>query len=351
MKNKKVKAMLLDFSISLFSVFIGFVVAGIFMACVGVDPLEAYSALWQGAFGSLPALTTTLTKTVPTIFTGLAVAIAFKCTVFNIGVEGQFMLGAMFAGIAGIYIEFLPSVLHIPVVLMAGMLGGMVWAFMPAMLKLKFNVNVVIATIMFNYIGQYLVQYLIRVPFRGNEASLTTLPLQETALLPALLERPYNLNLGFVVAILAVIFCYILLNKTTVGYELKAVGLNSHASRTNGINVEKNMVLALIISGMLSGLGGAVEVAGTLGKVYNGFSTGYGFSGIPIALMARNNPIAIIFTSLLIGTMRSGSLLMQTKGISPQIINIVQGLIIVFLCAENVIRYYIKNRERNKTYA
>ncbi len=342
--NKKLQDIGLNFLISLISLVMALLIGAAIMMAFGTSPIAAYKALLQGAFGTPAAVTITLTKAVPTILTGLAVALAFKCTVFNIGAEGQLLMGALFAGIAGVYIDFLPQVLHVPVLLAAAMLGGMIWAFFPAFLKQKANINVVISTIMFNYIGQYLVQYLILGPLKGEGAASATKDIQLTARLPRLLPKPYVLNLGIVVAILAIVAVYILLDKTSTGYEMKAVGLNAHAARTNGINVERNMFLALVLSGALAGLAGGIEVSGSLNKVVNGFSPGYGFNGIPVALMARNNPFAIFLSALLMGTMRSGSLMMQSSvGISKNMVDIIQGLIIVFLCAENVIRYYIKN--------
>ena len=184
--------------------------------------------------------------------------------------------------------------------------------------------------------------------FQEGAASATR-PIQATAMLPKLLPSPYVLNLGIVIALTAAVVVYFLLNRTSLGYEMCAVGLNKNASLTNGINVERNMFLALLMSGALAGLAGGIEVTGTMGKVINGFSANYGFSGIPVALMARNNPFAIILTALLMGSMRSGSLMMQSSvGVSKNMVDIIQGLVIVFLCAENVIRYYIKKGRGGK---
>ncbi|MCR1899560.1 ABC transporter permease [Irregularibacter muris] len=341
LQAKKHSTMFINLLISLISLFMAIVVGAIIIALLGSNPFEAYGALLKGAFGTPMAWTITLTKSVPMIITGLAVALAFKCSVFNIGVEGQLLLGAMAAAIVGAHIK-LPTFLHIPVVLIASMIGGMLWAFIPALLKEKRNVHIVISTIMFNYIGQYLVQYLIMGPFKGEGAALATKAIHDTARLPKFLPPPYVLNLGIVIAIFGIFVVYILLNKTSIGYEMRAVGLNKHAARTNGINVERNMFFALLFSGAIAGLAGGIEVTGSLGKIVNGFSPGYGFNGIPVALMARNNPFMIFFTALLIGTMRSGSLMMQSSvGVSQNMVDIIQGLIIVFLCGEHVIRYYL----------
>lgn len=342
-RAKKRNDMLINCVVSALSLVLAIIVGGFVIAAFGYNPFAAYGALVKGAFGTPAAISITLTKSVPMILTGLAVALAFKCTVFNIGAEGQLLVGAMAAAIVGHYVQ-LPAILHIPLTLLSAMVAGMLWSFIPALLKQKANVSVVISTIMFNYIGQYLVQYLILKPFRGDGSAAATRTIQDTARLPKLLPSPYILNLGILIALLMVVLTYFLLNRTSRGYEMRAVGLNANAARTGGINVEMNMFLALLLSGALAGLAGGVEVTGSLGKIINNFSPGYGFNGIPVALMARNNPFAIILTALLIGSMRSGSILMQSSvGVSQNVVEIIQGLIIVFLCAEHVIRYYIKN--------
>lgn len=333
----------MEIGITLLAIVLAVLVGAIVMVCFGYDPVEAYSALMKGAFGTLPAFTSTLTKSVPIMLTGLAVAVAFKCGVFNIGAEGQLLMGSLFAGIAGIYIDFLPAILHVPVTLAAAILGGMLWAFIPAVMKQKFQVNVVIGTIMFNYIAQFLLQYMILGPMKADGVATSTDPLQASALLPKLLEAPNVLNLGYIIALVAAFAIYFLMQHTTRGYEMRAVGINPTASRWNGINVEQNMFLALVISGALAGLAGGIEVTGSLRKVVVGASSGYGFNGIPVALIAHNNPIIIIFSSLLLAAMKTGSMLMQTSaGVSKNVVDMVQGFIIVFLCAEHVFRYYIR---------
>ncbi len=347
-KQLKLQELGLNFLISAIALVLAIITGGIIIALFGNNPFQAYGALIKGAFGTPMAFTQSLTKSVPLLLTGLAVALAYKCTVFNIGAEGQLLVGAIAAGIVGTFLN-LPAILNIPILLAVSMLAGMVWAFFPAVLKQKADVNVVISTIMFNYVGQYLVQYLILGPFKEEGAASATRAIAQSARLPKLLPSPYVLNLGIVIALAAAVLVYILLNRTSLGYEMCAVGLNKNAAYTNGINVERNMFLALLMSGALAGLAGGIEVTGTMGKVINGFSANYGFSGIPVALMARNNPFAIIITAFLMGSMRSGSLMMQSSvGVSKNMVDIIQGLVIVFLCAENVIRYYIKKRRGGK---
>ena len=277
--------------------------------------------------GSLVSFTMTLKTSVPLILAGLAVAVAFKSSAFNIGVEGQLMFGGLCAGLVGIYVP-LPPGLHLVVTLLAGMLGGALVAFFPAILNTACNVSVVISTIMLNYVVQFFVQFCVMGPFHGDTSAPATDPLLASATLPNILPARYQLNLG--------------MNKTTKGYQLTAVGLNPTASEFAGMSVKKNIFMALLLSGAIAGLAGSIEVTGTLKRMVNGFSTGYGFSGIPIALMARNNPFAIILTGFFFGMMRSGSFLMQaTVGVSSDMVGIIQGLVVVFICLENLIRYYM----------
>ncbi len=333
--------------ISAISVVLSLIVGGIVISFMGYNPFEAYGALIQGALGNSKMFVITIKKSIPLIFSGLAVAIAFKCSVFNIGVEGQFMAGAMSAALVGIYCP-LPAVLHIPLTILAGIAGGMICAYIPAVLNRYFNVGVVISTIMFNYIIALLVQYLVMGPFHGDSSAQATNAIAETARLPRILPKPYQLNLGFIILIIVVVFVYLLMNKTTTGFEMKTVGLNPLAGEVQGIKASRNMFLALLISGGIAGIGGSVEVMGSLNKMVLGFSTGYGFSGIPIALMAQSNPIAILFSGFFFGMMSSGSLLMQSKvGVSPDIIDLIKGLVVVFICTQYFILYYI-NAYRNK---
>ena len=331
--SSKQKDILQQFLISFIAVLLSLIVGAVIILAMGYNPISAYGALIKGSMGSLVSLTMTLKTSVPLILAGLAVAVAFKSSAFNIGVEGQLMFGGLCAGLVGIYVP-LPGPLHLAATILAGMLGGALIAFFPAILNSSCNVSVVISTIMLNYVVQFFVQYCVMGPFHGATSAPATDPLLASATLPNILPSPYQLNLGFILMILAVVLIYIYMNKTTKGYEMTAVGLNRTASEFSGINVKKNMFMALLISGAIAGLAGG------------SFSSGYGFSGIPIALMARNNPFAIILTGFFFGMMRSGSFLMQaTVGVSSDMVGIIQGLVVVFICLENLIRYYMNRRK------
>ncbi len=344
MTNSLKKEFIQNFLISIISVVLSLFVGAIIIILMGFNPLSAYGALIKGSMGSLVAFMSTLKTSVPLILAGLAVAVAFRSSAFNIGVEGQLMFGALCAALVGIYVP-LPSGIHVIVALISGMVGGALFAFFPAILNTTCNVSIVISTIMLNYVAQFFVQFCVMGPFHGSTSAPATDPLMASAILPNLLPPRYQLNLGFIIMLLTIVIIYLYLNKTTKGYEMTAVGLNPTACSFAGISVKKNVFVALLISGAIAGLAGSIEVTGSLRRMVNGFSSGYGFSGIPIALMARNNPFAIIITGFFFGMMRSGSFLMQaTVGVSSDMVGIIQGLVVVFICFENLIRYYMNRK-------
>ncbi len=330
--------------ISILSVVLSFLVGAVIMLILGYDPVLAYSSLIKGAAGDWVSVTMSIRKAIPLIFSGLAVAIGFKCSAFNFGVEGQFAFGAMCAGLVGIYVK-LPPVIHVIACFAAGILGGMLFAFFVAGLKQKFNVDIIISAIMFNYVAKSLCQYLIMGPFHGSSASPATESILSTAQLPSLLPKPYQMDLGVVIMLVCVIAMGILLDKTTTGFEMTSVGYNPLTSKMQGINADQKMFLALLIGGALAGIGGSIEICGNMKRVVNNFSAGYGFAGIPVALMAKCNPYAVIITGLFFGFIRSGSFLMQSKaGVSADMVSVIQGLTVAFICLENLFRYYKEHR-------
>lgn len=343
MRKDKIRQLGSSLLITFISIFLAFFIGAIIILCLGENPLAAYAALFKGAFGTPVAATVSLTKAVPLILTGLAVAVAMKCRVFNIGAEGQLLVGAMAAGYIGFTYD-LPAPIHIIVCLLASVIAGMLWAFIAAILKYTRNVHVVISTIMLNYIASSLISYFINGPLKEVNATGSMTPMiASSAKLPLLLQKPLSLNAGFIIALVMIFVIAFLLNKTTIGYEMRAVGQNASASNVAGINVQKNMFLALLISGGLAGLAGGIEVTGSIYRVVEGFSSGYGFNGIPVSLMAYGNPFGIFFSALLLGAMRNGALTMQIQvGISQDIVEIIQGLVIIFIACQYFISYYVK---------
>ena len=295
----------------------------------------------------------------PIIMTGLSVGFAFKTGLFNIGSSGQFTAGAFAAVFVGVKFTFLPAGVHCLVALMAALLAGAIWGFVPGFLKAFFNVNEVIASIMMNYIGMYLVNMLIQKTVY-DQFKNQTLPVAAGANLPkAGLDRLFpgtNINVGILIAILFVILIYVILNKTTFGYELKACGKNPDASKYAGINEKRNIVLSMVIAGALSGIGGALLYLANSGKYMQVLDViaPEGFSGISVALLGLSNPVGILFAGLFIGHITVGGYNMQLFDFVPEVIDIIIAAIIYCGALSLLFRtliYKIQMRKSKKSEA
>jgi len=311
--------------------------------------LAAYAGLLEGALGSPRAIAGTLVRATPYAFTGLAVALAFKCGLFNIGAEGQLALGALCAAGVG-YAFRLPALLHIPLAILAGIAGGFVWGAVPGLLKARSGAHEVITTIMMNYLALQIVQVLLSGAMKDpRTVAAQTPPLAPTSWLPMLIPA-LQLHSGVLLAVLVAIAIWWFLGKTIWGFELKTVGVNPAAARYAGMPVARNVILALALSGGLAGLAGAVEVTGVALDVTRvtpdgtryfglGFSSGYGFDAIAVALLGRGNPFGVVAAALLFGGLRAGATKMQFDTQVPsEIISVIQGLILLFVAAEVIIR-------------
>lgn len=245
-----------------------------------------FTAIWEGTFGKKANLIEMFVALTPLIFTGIAHAVAFRTGLFNIGVEGQFIMGMLAAAIIGL-IPGLPAIIHVPLVLVGGIVFGAIWAAIPGYLKAKTGTNEVVNTIMMNFIALNVSNYFVKGPIH-KEGTASSMTILDSAKLYRFLGPSQRLNIGIFIAILVVFLIYFLLWKTTIGYEIRAVGLNMYAAEYGGINPKKNIILAMVISGAIAGLGGAVHVAGTVHKAHQliGF-TNYGFDGIAVALLGR----------------------------------------------------------------
>jgi len=333
-------------TVPILAIFVGLLVGTVFILIAGADPMEAYKALFKAVAGSPRAIGETLTSTTPLIFTGLAVALAFRCGLFNIGVEGQYLVALMASALTGYYLH-LPPVIHALVALAAGGLAGMLWAAIVGVLKAYRGVHEVINSIMLNYIALYFTHYLLMYYFRepGNRAAATPF-IQETAKLTKGLIPGSRLHTGIFVALLAALFVWFFLWKTPQGYEIRAVGLSPGAAEYAGISVKRNIILAMAISGLMSGLAGAVQTLGVSYKFYEqmGF-IGYGFDGIAVALLGRNHPVGVIFGALLFGALGQGSGAMQAAaGVPKTVVWIVQGTVVFFVAAESIWKFLRRRR-------
>jgi ABC-type uncharacterized transport system permease subunit len=332
----------------LIAIIIAFIVGAFVLILTGYNPVDAYSAMIIGAFGDTYGIGQTLTQATPIIFTALAFLFTFKCGLFNIGAEGQFIVGAFTAAIVGIYLKNVPSPIHITLAILFGAIAGGIWGLIPGILKNRFGAHEVITTMMLTYIAMNVTGYLVNYPFKAPGWVSQTLQIGKTAQLPKLLP-PTQLSASIIIAVFLAIVIYFILQRTTFGYALRASGLNPLAAENGGINVKRTMLYAFIISGAFAGIGGAGEVMGVHYRFIEGFSPGYGFDGLAVALVGGLNPVGAIFAGLLFGALRSGGMLMTRATHVPlDIVTIIQALVIIFVAAPTLIQY-ILNWRRSKS--
>ncbi len=332
------------------AIILGLLVGAIVMLFSGHDPVQGYIALWDGIFGSSYSIGETIRQISPYILAGLAVAFAFRTGLFNIGVEGQLIVGWFAAAYVGMAFE-LPMFIHIPLALIAAAAAGAIWGLIPGILKATLRVHEVIVTIMMNYIALHVVNALIKTISGGSfkldrikpTASLRSEFLSE-------LTDFSTLHYGIIIALLMVAVMWFILEKTKTGYELKSVGFNEEASRYAGMNTNKNIVLSMMISGGFAGLGGAMEALGTFGNISSmGGFTGIGFDGIAVALLGANTPLGVIFGATLFGSLKYGSNNMpNAAGIPVEIVSIVIALIIFFVASGYIIRVVLNRMGKKK---
>jgi simple sugar transport system permease protein len=321
------------------AIILALLVGAIFILVIGKNPFTAYAALLQGAFGDAFSIGETLENTTPLILTGLAVAFAFRAKLFNIGAEGQFLMGALAATWAGTSLS-LPLIIHLPLTLLAGIIAGGLWGGIAGLLKAVRGVHEVISTIMLNFIAIFFISYMVTGPMK--EVSELDIPqtarIANTAQLMKILP-PSRLSAGIIIALLAAAFIWWLLWKTTVGYEVRAVGLNYFAAEFGGIRPNYNMFLAMLISGGLAGLGGGIMISGLFLRYQHGFEPGYGFTAIAVSLVGANNPPGVVLAALLFATLSQGALGMQNvAGVPQDIVSVIQALVIFFVAAPQIVR-------------
>lgn len=306
---------------------------------------DLFSTIWNGSFGDSRKTLETMVYVTPLIFTGVANAIAFKCGLFNIGVEGQFVMGMVSAAVIGL-IPGLSPVVHIPLVIIGGIVAGAVWAGIPGYLKAKIGTNEVINTIMMNYLGLYLANYIILRSRFAVQGEANTPLIQKSAELLRFSDMS-RANIALIIGILVAIFIYWLLWKTTVGYEIRAVGINPYGAEYGGINISKNIILAMVLSGAIAGVGGATHVSGVLHQAQDMMAfPGFGFDGIAVALLAKNNPVACIPSAILFGALNSSSKMLQLNGIPKEIVYLIQSIIIIFVATDYIVKYFSERKKR-----
>ena len=345
-------AMLIPFLAILTAVVLG----GIIIVLVGGNPFLAYAGLLQGSFGSIRALSETSVWATPYIFAGLAVALAFKGGLFNIGAEGQLALGAVASALVGYALPEvlgfdLPTIIHLPLAVMVGMAAGAIWAGIVGFLKAYTGGHEVINTIMMNYIALNTISFLLNGPMKDrdpNNVIARTPLIEESARMPVIFDG-LRVHWGFVLALLAAYLVWWMLNKTTLGFEIRTVGLNPDAAKYAGINVKRTIILTMALSGMLAGTAGALEVTGLNYRHELGFSIGYGFDAIAIALLGKSHPLGVVLAAILFAAMRNGATRMQFLTQLPvDLISMLQALILLLVAADAIIRYIYRIRAQGE---
>lgn len=322
-------------------------ISAAFIDAANVSVIDALASIFRGAFGGWESFLETLVQSTPIIFTGLAIVIAFRGRVWNIGAEGQFFAGAVASTYVGLHFGNLPAPVLIPLVLVSAMVGGALWGFIPGILRAMFNTNEIIVTVMLNYVMMYFVSFLLCGPLQEpGQFFMQTARVADGARLPVLVAGS-RLHFGFVLAVLLSLAIYVFLFKTPLGFDIRALGESHTAARYKGVNPRATVLIVMILSGAIAGLAGGSEVMGLHHRLRIDISVNYGYTGIIIALLGRLNPVGVIIAGIFFGVLVNGSTSMMVyTGVPVALVYCVQGLVLIcVLCAEVAVRYRIR-RER-----
>lgn len=330
-------------------VVIALIVGAIALISGGANPLEIYGMLVQEAFGDMSRLNATLTAATPLLFTGLAAAVAFRGGVFNVGVEGSFGFAGLAAAVVGVNVGGQPPLIAISACLLAGVLAGMAVALVPALLRTWLGVDEVVSTLMFNFIVTGITAWLVQSYFLApGQANSATAYVAESAELPAL-APPGQLNAGFIIAIAIVVFYGFWIKRSQLGFEFDAVGKTARFSMAQGLRVRTVLMSAMLISGAIGGLGGAVHALGVVHRFSVGFSASFGFTGIAIALLARFHPVGVIIGAVAFGALAAAGATVQLfVNIPIQLISILQGTIMMLAVAQFAVPRLLGRRKARK---
>ena len=332
------------------SIVLAHVVVAVVLLLSGHDPVAVYGAMFSGAFGSVNGFAETLVKTIPLLLAALGVSIAFKMLLWNIGAEGQLHLGAIAATGTALYLlPWAPAFVLIPSMMLAGFLGGAAWGLIPGFLRAYMKVNEIITTLMLNYVAILLSEYLVYGPWKNPQGFgfPGTAPLPEAGWLARLGDT--RVHLGLLLGIVAAAVLFVVLRRTWWGYEIRVIGENERAARYAGINIARNILLVMAVSGGLAGLAGMSEVAGIAHQLQRNLSPGYGYTAIIVAWLARLNPVTIILVAFLFaGLLVGGDQLQISMGLPAAIAPMLQGTILFFLLGgETLARYRVVWRARS----
>ncbi len=328
------------------SVLFGFLIGAAIMLVSGYSPMEAYGALLKGAgfFGDMRRFGDTLLNATTLIFTGLAVAFAFRTGLFNIGVSGQMLMGGFWAVYIGNVIE-LPKLIHMPLAIIVAAAGGAIWGLLPGLLKAKYRIHEVVTTIMMNWIAYWTVYDLVPALIPGNFDTESSVIRDSASLRVGWLEALFNgsyVNIALFIALFAAVFIWWMLNKTTFGFELRAVGFSPDAAEYAGMKVNRNIIYSMMISGALAGLAGAAFYLGYTDNIKIGVLPTQGFDGIAVALLGLNTPLGAVLAAFLFGAMNAGKLFMQSSTDVPnELVSIIIATIIFFAATNLMIKGWL----------
>lgn len=332
-KQRKIKLSMIAASVCL-----GLILGTLFILMGGYHVITVYSYLIKGSLGSLTALISTIRWSTVFLMCGIASGIAFKGGMFNMGTEGQLYMGAMAATLAGIYIKGLPAFLHIPLCMLIGMAAGMIWACVPAILRVYWNSNEIVVTLMMNYIAINFTSFLIKEYFLTTGSfgdSLTTDELLKTAEFPRFKGSP--ISFGFIIGIILVLLFILFFEKTRKGFEIKVSGFNPEFAKYSGISVNRVRIQVMLLSGAIAGLAGASEIMGVQGRFLQNFSPDFGTSGMLAALLGNSSGIGIFISSIFMGILKAGSLTLErSAGVSRALATVIQALIICFISVKTL---------------
>lgn len=334
--KSNIKATMRQGIISIIAVLVALLVGMLVIALMKVDPFFAIQNLFVGALGNKNSIAESLVKMTPLLFTGMSYALANRCGLTNIGMEGQLYIGALCATLAGIYITGLPSFLHLPLSMLCGFAGGAIFGWIVGILKVKSGASEIITTVMLNTVAINLITYMVNGPIAEPPGQMSqSLPILESAELPNIIPGT-RAHLGILIALAFIVLFYIFLWKSKKGYEVRISGQNQRAAVYSGVNTERNIVIIMLLAGGLSGLAGANEILGIQGRLTPKISPGYGFDGIAVALIGANTPFGIVMGAILFGILRAGGNMMQmTTGVPSMIISVIQAVVILMVVGSN----------------
>ncbi len=313
-------------------------VTGVLILIVGGNPFKAFLALFTGAFGSARAWTEIVLQATPLLLIGLGLALAFRCKIWNIGAEGQYLVGALCAMWVGLtWGDALPAFVILPLMFLAGALGGGLWGLIPGILKARLGLSEIVVSLMLNYVALYGLAYLVRSPLKNPEYYLPqTAPLPDAARLPRIFGT--RLHLGVLIALAAVFLVYFVLWRTSFGYSLRAVGANVKAAEAAGINVPRSIVLVMVLSGALAGVAGMIEVSGVHYHLSQGISAGYGYTAVLITILGQLNPYGVLFAVFLFASLVIGADFMhRSANLQQALVEFIQAAVVLFFLIGTVI--------------